>query len=71
MIEERIEVVLGDDGSLMAKTDGLKGATCQEELEALMEEVAEVNTIERTSEAYEQPPSMRVSAKSRLQGGRA
>ena len=71
MREERIEVVVGEDGSLTAKTDGLKGETCLEELRILMEAIAEVNEHDRTREAYEQPPAARVQASARLKGGRS
>ena len=70
MIEERIEVIVGEDGSLTAETKGLKGATCEEELLALLEDVACVNTFDRTTEAYEQPPAARIAASARLAGRR-
>ena len=70
MREERIEVVVGEDGSMTAKTEGLKGETCLEELQTLMEAIAEVNGHEQTHEAFEQPPAARIRAADRLKGGR-
>ena len=70
MHEERIEIVVAEDATLTAKTDGLKGETCLEELQALMEAIAEVNAYEQTHEAFEQPPAARRRAVDRVKGGR-
>ena len=38
MREQRITVTIDANGKMSAKTDGLKGETCIEELEALLSE---------------------------------
>ena len=45
MREQRITVTIDADGKMSAKTDGLKGETCIEELEALLSELAELDDV--------------------------
>ena len=48
MREQRITVTIDADGKMSAKTDGLKGETCIEELEALLSELAELDDVKHT-----------------------
>ena len=50
MREQRITVTIDADGKMSAKTDGLKGETCIEELEALLSELAELDDVKHTRE---------------------
>ena len=70
MKEQRITVTIDAEGKMSAKTDGLKGETCIEELEALLSELAELNDVTHTREYREKDPrsSQRNSTKQRLGG---
>lgn len=50
MKEQRITVTIDAEGKMSAKTAGLKGETCIEELEALLSELAELDNITHTKE---------------------
>ena len=70
MKEQRITVTIDAEGKMSAKTDGLKGETCIEELEALLSELAELDEVTHTREYREKDPrsSQRNSTKQRLGG---
>ena len=70
MKEQRITVTIDADGKMSAKTDGLKGETCIEELEALLSELAELDDVEHTREYREKNlhSTQRNSIKQRLGG---
>ena len=70
MKEKRITVTIDAEGKMSAKTDGLKGETCIEELEALLSELAELDDVTHTREYREKDPrsSQRNSTKQRLGG---
>ena len=70
MKEQRITVTIDAEGKISAKTDGLKGETCIEELEALLSELAELDEVKHTREYREKDPrsSQRNSTKQRLGG---
>ena len=70
MKEQRITVTIDAEGKMSAKTDGLKGETCIEELEALLSELAELDNVTHTREYREKDPrsSQRNSTKQRLGG---
>lgn len=70
MKEQRITVTIDSEGKMSAKTDGLKGETCIEELEALLSELAELDDVTHTREYREKDPrsSQRNSTKQRLGG---
>ena len=55
---------------MSAKTDGLKGETCIEELEALLSELAELDDVKHTREYREKDlrSAQRNSTKQRLGG---
>ena len=70
MKEQRITVTIDAEGKMSAKTDGLKGETCIEELEALLSELAELDDVTHTREYREKDPrsSQRNSTKQRIGG---
>ena len=70
MKEQRITVTIDAEGKMSAKTDGLKGEACIEELEALLSELAELDDVTHTREYREKDPrsSQRNSTKQRLGG---
>ena len=70
MKEQRITVTIDAEGKMSAKTDGLKGETCIEGLEALLSELAELDDVTHTREYREKDPrsSQRNSTKQRLGG---
>ena len=69
--EQRITVTINADGKMSAKTNGIKGETCIEELEALLSELAELDDVQHTREYHEKDPraAQSQSTKQRL-GGR-
>ena len=71
MKEQRITVTIDAEGKMTAKTSGLKGEACIEELEALLSELAELDDIEHTREYHEKDPhsGQRNSNQQRLKGG--
>ena len=70
MKEQRITVTIDADGKMSAKTNGLKGETCIEELEALLSELAELDDVKHTREYQEKDPrsAQGTSTKQRLGG---
>ena len=56
MKEQRITVTIDADGKMSAKTNGIKGETCVEELEALLSELAELDDVQHTREYHEKDP---------------
>tara|TARA_B100001989_G_C24413877_1_gene400465 strand:+ start:411 stop:632 length:222 start_codon:yes stop_codon:yes gene_type:complete len=71
MKEQRITVTIDAEGKMTAKTAGLKGEACIEELEALLSELAELDDIEHTREYHEKDPSLgqTIDRKQQLRGG--
>ena len=70
MREQRITVTIDAEGKMSAKTDGLKGETCIEELEALLSELAELDDVKHTREYKEKDSrvAQKSSTKQRLGG---
>tara|TARA_S200000501_G_C20745558_1_gene709345 strand:- start:261 stop:476 length:216 start_codon:yes stop_codon:yes gene_type:complete len=68
--EQRITVTIDAEGKMSAKTDGLKGETCIEELEALLSELAELDDVKHTREYKEKDSrvTQKSSTKQRLGG---
>ena len=56
MKEQRITVTIDADGKMSAKTNGIKGETCIEELEDLLSELAELDDVKHTKEYHEKDP---------------
>ena len=59
MKEERIVVTIDANGTMTAKTTGIKGERCIEELEALLSELAELDEIQHTREYKEKDAQSR------------
>ena len=70
MKEQRITVIIDAEGKMSAKTDGLKGETCIEELEDLLSELAELDDVKHTREYKEKDSrvTQKSSTKQRLGG---
>jgi hypothetical protein len=69
MREQRITVTIDADGKMSAKTNGIKGEACIEELEALLTELAELDEIEHTREYHEKDPRAAQSTQSNIKLG--
>ena len=71
MKEERIVVTIDANGTMTAKTTGIKGERCIEELEALLSELAELDEIQHTREFKEKdaPVKNATQQRQRLGGG--
>lgn len=69
MREQRITVTIDADGKMSAKTNGIKGEACIEELEALLAELAELDEIEHTREYQEKDPRAAQSTQSKIKLG--
>jgi hemerythrin superfamily protein len=52
-VEQRIEIEIDPDGKIFAKTEGLKGEACIEEVQKLLEDIAILNEIKKTDEYYQ------------------
>ena len=50
MKEQRINIIINEDGSLDLKTDGIKGESCLSEVEELLDELADIKEVEKTDE---------------------
>ena len=70
MKEQRITVTINAEGKMSAKTDGLKGETCIEELEALLSELTELDDVKHTREYKEKDSrvAQKSSTKQRIGG---
>lgn len=71
MKEERIVVTIDANGTMTAKTTGIKGERCIEELEALLSELAELDEIQHTREYKEKDAQVKNTSqqRQRLGGG--
>lgn len=65
MQEIIIDIEIDENGDIKAETKGLKGESCIEELEMLMEELAEIEEVNKTDEYYQKGP-VRVRSKQSL-----
>lgn len=71
MKEERIVVTIDANGTMTAKTTGIKGERCIEELETLLSELAELDEIQHTREFKEKDAPVKNASqqRQRLGGG--
>lgn len=53
MQEQRISITISEDGSLNVKTDGIKGEACISEVEELLDEIADIEKVDKTDEYYQ------------------
>jgi hypothetical protein len=54
-VKQELIIEILPDGNLKIKTEGFKGADCEDELKPLEEAMGEVTDRERTSDYYQQP----------------
>ena len=54
MEEKKITIKIGQDGSIDAKTFGIKGVGCIDELDKLLKDLSLSNNIEKKQDFYEQ-----------------
>lgn len=52
MTEEKITIVIDDQGEMLVKTKRILGPACVEEVEKLLEEMALITEINRTDEYH-------------------
>ena len=69
MKEERIVVTIDANGTMTAKTTGIKGERCIEELEALLSELAELDEVQHTREYKEKDATVRHTTQQRQRIG--
>ncbi|MDR1903714.1 MAG: DUF2997 domain-containing protein [Treponema sp.] len=53
MAEQRIVITLDENGKINAATEGIKGEMCLDELQELLGEIAELESISKTDEFYQ------------------
>jgi len=53
MPEQRIIVTIDDSGKINAETEGIKGEVCIDELQMLLGEVADLESVSKTDEYYQ------------------
>jgi hypothetical protein len=53
MAEQRIVITLDENGKINAATEGIKGEMCLDELQNLLGEIAELESISKTDEYYQ------------------
>jgi len=53
MAEQRIVVTIDENGKINAATEGIKGEMCLDELQDLLGEIADLESISKTDEFYQ------------------
>ena len=53
MAEHRIEITIDENGKINAATEGMKGEVCLSELQSLLGEIADIESIKKTDEYYQ------------------
>jgi hypothetical protein len=53
MPEQRIVITIDGDGKINAETHGIKGEVCINELQELLGEIADLESITKTDEYYQ------------------
>ncbi len=53
MAEHRIEIIIDENGKIKASTEGLKGEICIDELQKLLGDLADLESITKTDEFYQ------------------
>ena len=53
MAEQRILITIDENGKINASTEGIKGEKCLDELNILLGDLAELNSINKTDEFYQ------------------
>jgi hypothetical protein len=53
MAEQRVVVTIDENGKINASTEGIKGEMCLDELQDLLGEIADLESITKTDEFYQ------------------
>jgi len=53
MAEQRIVITIDENGIINASTEGIKGEMCLDELQKLLSELADLDSITKTDEFYQ------------------
>lgn len=53
MPEQKVTIIIDDEGSITAKTSGFKGETCLDALEELLEIDGVVSSVKKTDEYHQ------------------
>jgi len=53
MAEQRVVVTIDENGKINASTEGIKGEMCLDELQDLLGELADLESITKTDEFYQ------------------
>jgi hypothetical protein len=53
MAEQRIVITIDDNGKINASTEGIKGEMCIDELQKLLEDIADLQSVTKTDEFYQ------------------
>jgi hypothetical protein len=53
MAEQRIVVTIDENGKINASTEGIKGEMCLAELQSLLGELADLESVTKTDEYYQ------------------
>jgi hypothetical protein len=62
MPEQRIVVTIDDGGKISAETEGIMGEVCIDELQKLLGEITDLESVSKTDEYYQEiEPSARLS----------
>lgn len=54
MAEKRIVITIDENGKISSSTDGIKGETCLSEVQELLDEIADFQSVKKTDEWYQQ-----------------
>ena len=54
MAEQRIVITIDENGKIDASTDGIKGEMCLTELQSLLDDLENLQSIKKTDEYYQQ-----------------
>lgn len=53
MQEEKIIITINEDGSMEVKSEGIKGEACINEIESLLQDIAQIKSGKKTDEYYQ------------------
>jgi hypothetical protein len=53
MAEQRIVITIDGNGKINASTEGIKGEMCLDELQKLLEDIADLQSVIKTDEFYQ------------------
>lgn len=53
MAEQTITIKIDENGKIKAETEGLKGEICLDELQKLLEDFGELQSVNKTDEFYQ------------------